>query len=85
MAGLFEEAIKYLAVRRLFSLSYALDPRAIVTYGLAAGKQGGREGGEEGGREGGTGGDQEPSSTSSLLSVLCVGSTSNCHLWFGGW
>ena len=47
--------IKNLAVRRLFSLSYALDPRAIVTYGLAAGKKGGREGGREGGAEAGHG------------------------------
>ena len=37
VAGVFEEGAKFLALRRLRTLPYVTDPRALVTYGLCAG------------------------------------------------
>jgi RsiW-degrading membrane proteinase PrsW (M82 family) len=37
VAGIFEEGAKFLALRRLRTLPYVTDPRALVTYGLCAG------------------------------------------------
>lgn len=37
MAGLFEESVKYLAVRRIVFKPYVVDPRALVVYSCAAG------------------------------------------------
>ncbi|GAB5029568.1 protease required for anti-sigma degradation [Nannochloropsis oceanica] len=37
IAGLFEESVKYLAVRRIINKSYVVDPRALVVYSCCAG------------------------------------------------
>jgi hypothetical protein len=37
VAGLFEEVVKYLAVRRLVFKSFVVDPRALMVYACAAG------------------------------------------------
>lgn len=37
VAGLFEESVKYLAVRRIVFKPYVVDPRALVVYSCAAG------------------------------------------------
>lgn len=37
VAGVFEEGAKFLALRRLRTLVYVTDPRALITYGLCAG------------------------------------------------
>ena len=37
IAGLFEESVKYLAVRRIIYKSYVVDPRALVVYSCCAG------------------------------------------------
>jgi hypothetical protein len=37
VAGLFEESVKYLAVRRIVFKDYVVDPRALVVYSCCAG------------------------------------------------
>jgi RsiW-degrading membrane proteinase PrsW (M82 family) len=38
VAGLFEESVKYLAVRRIVFKNYVVDPRAMVVYSCCAGR-----------------------------------------------
>jgi hypothetical protein len=38
VAGLFEETVKYCAVRRIINKSYVVDPRALVVYSCCAGQ-----------------------------------------------
>lgn len=37
VAGLFEETVKYLAVRRVAFKDYVVDPRALIVYSCCAG------------------------------------------------
>lgn len=39
IAGLFEESVKYLAVRRVAFKPYVVDPRALIVYSCCAGEQ----------------------------------------------